>query len=103
MGRDFGRSTGLALALSTPGGIAIAALFALGFLDGTAAIVAAAAMLALSALMAIPLVLSLAGARAAIDRLGPDAAPGEVAAPGYRTHRLSLAARVIWPAVLRLR
>ncbi len=103
MGRDFGRSAGLALALSTPGGIAIAVLFALGFLDGTAAIVAAAAMLALAALMAIPLVLSLAGARAAIDRLGPDAAPGGAAAPGYRNHRLSLAVRVIWPAVLRLR
>ncbi len=103
MGRDFGRSAGLALALSTPGGIAIAGLFALGFLDGAAAIIAAAAMLALAALMAIPLVLSLARARAAIDRLGPDAAPGEAVAPGYRNRRLSLAARVIWPAVLRLR
>jgi two-component system phosphate regulon sensor histidine kinase PhoR len=103
MGRDFGRSAGLALALSTPGGIAIAGLFALGFLDGAAAIIAAAAMLALAALMAIPLVLSLARARAAIDRLGPDAAPDEAAPPGYRNRRLSLAARVIWPAVLRLR
>ena len=102
MGRDFGQSARLALALSAPGGIAIAALFALGCLDGTAAIAAAAAMLALSALMAILLVASLAEARAAIDRLGPDAAPGE-AAPGYRNRRLSLAARVIWPAVLRLR
>jgi two-component system phosphate regulon sensor histidine kinase PhoR len=103
MGREFGRSAGFALALSTPGGIAIAALFALGLVDGTAAIVAAAAMLALAALMAVVLVVSLAGVRAAIDRLGPDATPGEVAAPGYRPHRLSLTARVIWPAVLRLR
>jgi two-component system phosphate regulon sensor histidine kinase PhoR len=103
MERDFGRSAEFAVALSIPGGIAIAALFALGYLDGMAAIVAAAAMLALAALMAIPLVLSLAGARAAIDRLGPDAAPDEAAAPGYRSYRLNLAARTIWPAVLRLR
>src|SRR6266702_5776320 len=87
MERDFGRSVGLALALSTPGGIAIAALFVLGFLDRTTAIVAAVAMLALSTLMAIALVLSLAGTRAAIDRLGPDAPDGPVA-PGPR---LSLA------------
>ncbi len=102
MERDFGRSVGLALALSTPGGIAIAGLFALGFLDRTTAIVAAVAMLALSALMAIALVLSLAGTRNAIDRLGPDA-PDRLAAPGYRRPPLSLSARAIWPAVLRLR
>ncbi len=103
MGRDFGRSAEFALALSMPGGIAIAALFALGYLDGMAAIVAGTAMLALSVLMAIASVLSLARARAAIDKLGPDAAPGEAAAPGYRRYRLNLAARTIWPAVLRLR
>src|SRR5712692_1146443 len=103
MERDFGRSIGFALALSTPGGIAIAALFALGFLDGKAALVAVAAMLSLSAVMAIASVLSLAGTRAAIDRLGPNAAPDEAAAPDYRSHRLSLAARAIWPPVLRLR
>jgi len=103
MERDFGRTAEFALALSVPGGIAIAALFALDDLDGGAAIVAAAAMLTLSVLMAIASVLSLARARAAIDRLGPDAAPDEAAAPGYRIHRLSLAARAIWPAVLRLR
>jgi two-component system phosphate regulon sensor histidine kinase PhoR len=102
MERDFGRSVGFALALSTPGGIAIAALFALGFLDGKATLVAVAAMLSLSAVMAIASVLSLAGTRAAIDRLGPDA-PDRAAAPGYRGHRFSLAARAIWPAVLRLR
>src|SRR6266849_1558979 len=103
MERDFGRSVGFALALSTPGGIAIAALFALGFLDGKAALVAVAAMLSLSAVMAIASVLSLAGTRAAIDRLGPHAASDEAAAPDYRSHRLSLAARAIWPTVLRLR
>src|SRR6266849_6577992 len=103
MERDFGRSIGFALALSTPGGIAIAALFALGFLDGKAALVAVAAMLSLSAVMAIASVLSLAGTRAAIDRLGPNAASDEAAAPDYRSHRLSLAARAIWPTVLRLR
>jgi two-component system, OmpR family, phosphate regulon sensor histidine kinase PhoR len=97
MERDFGRSAGVALALSTPGGIAVAALFALGFLDRTTAIVAAAALLALSGLMATAWVLSLAGTRAAIDRLGPDAPPGA------RSPRLSMAARAIWPAVLRLR
>jgi len=102
MERDFGRSVGFALALSTPGGIAIAGLFALGFLDRTTAIVAAVAMLALSALMAIALVLSLAGTRTAIDRLGPDA-PDRPVAAGYRRPPLSLAARAIWPAVLRLR
>jgi two-component system, OmpR family, phosphate regulon sensor histidine kinase PhoR len=105
--RGIGRSVGLALALATPGGIVVAALFGLGFFDATAAIVAAAALLALSVLLAIPLLLSLAGARAAIDRLGPDAAPG--ATPGAitprsgRHRRLSLAARAVWPAVLRLR
>ena len=103
MGRNFGRSAGFVLALSTPGGIAIAALFALGFLDGPAAIVAVTAMLALAALMAIALGLSFTGARAAIDRLGPDAAPSEAGAPGFQNRRLSPAARVIWPAVLRLR
>jgi two-component system phosphate regulon sensor histidine kinase PhoR len=103
MGRDFGRSAEFALALTIPGGIAIAVLFALGHLDGVAAIVAVAAMLALSVLIAIASVLSLVGARAAIDRLGPDAAPGEAAALGYRSYRLNLAARTIWPAVLRLR
>jgi len=96
MERDFGRSAGLALALSTPGGIAIAALFALGLLDGTAAVIAAAGMLVLAALMAIASVLALARARAAIDRLGPDAAPG------YQHPGLSLTARAIWPTVLRL-
>src|SRR5260370_19559325 len=81
MERDFGRSAGFALALSTPGGIAIAGLFALGFLDRTTAIVAAVAMLALSALMGIALVLSLAGTRNAIDRLSPHA-PGRPAGAG---------------------
>jgi len=103
MGRNFGRSVGLALLLSTPGGIAIAALFALGLIDGMAALVAIAALLGLAALLAIPVVLSLARARAAIEGLGPDATPGEAAAAGYRARRLSLAARAIWPAVLRLR
>src|SRR5579863_6079146 len=103
MGRDFGRSAEFAFALSIPGGIAIAALFALGYLDGAAAIVGAAAMLALSVPMAIASVFSLARARAAIDRLGPDAAADEAAAPGYQNYRLNLAARTIWPAVLRLR
>src|SRR6266404_3650898 len=98
MERDLGRSVGFALALSAPGGVAIAGLFALGFLDRTTAIVAATAMLALAALMAVASVLSLAGTRAAIDRLGPDAAPDAPVAPGPR---LSLAARAIWPAVLR--
>src|SRR6266478_2390370 len=102
MERDFGRSVGFALALSTPGGIAIAALFVLGFLDPTTAIAAVAAMLTLSVLMAIAIVLSLAGTRNEIDRLGPDAAKRPAAA-GYRRPPLSLAARVIWPAVLRLR
>jgi len=102
MERDFRRSVGLALALSTPGGLAIAALFALGFLDGTAAIVAAAAMLAGAALIATASALALAGARAAIDRLGPHAAPDEAATPGYRGPGVSLTARAIWPAVLRL-
>ena len=91
---------GFALALSTPGGITIAGLFALGFLDRTTAIAAATAMLALAALMAFASALSLAGTRAAIDRLGPNAARDAPAAPGPR---LSLAARAIWPAVLRLR
>src|SRR5579863_3023576 len=103
MERDFGRGAAFVLALSTPGGIAIAALFALGLLDGTAAIVAATGMLALSTLMAIALGFSLAGAHAAIDRLGPDAVPDEAAARSYRSHRLSPATRAIWPAVLRLR
>jgi len=92
MGRDFGRSAEFAFALSIPGGIAIAALFALGYLDGVAAIVAAAAMLALSVLMAIASVLSLARTRAAIDRLGPAAAPDEAAALGHQSYRLNSAA-----------
>jgi len=99
---DFGRSAGLALALSTPGGIAIAALFALGFLDGMAAIVAVAVMLAAAILMAAASGLRLAGARAAIDRLGPSAAPDEAATPGYRGPGSILTARAVWPAVLRL-
>jgi two-component system phosphate regulon sensor histidine kinase PhoR len=103
MGRAFGRSVGFALALSTPGGVTVAVLFALGILDGTAAIVALVAILALSALMAGTLAVSLTGMRVAIDRLGPDAATAEVAVPRYRPRRLSLVARVIWPAVLRLR
>src|SRR5205823_3996309 len=80
MGRDFDRSVGFALALSTPGGIAIAALFAFGFLDRTVAIVAGAAILASATLMAVASAFALAGARAAIDRLSPDAAPHEPAA-----------------------
>ena len=103
MGRDFDRSVGFALALSTPGGIAIAALFALGFLDRTVAIVAGAAILASATLMAVASAFAIAGARAAIDRLSPDAVPDEPAAPGYRSPGLSLTARAIWPAVLRLR
>ena len=103
MDRDFGRSAGFALALSIPGGMALATLFALGLLDGGSAIVAAAGMLALATLMAIAFTLSLAGARAAIDRLGPDAAPGDPGTPGHPSHWLSPAARATWPAVLRLR
>jgi len=53
--------------------------------------------------MAVGSALALAAARAAIDRLGPDAAPNEAMAPGYRRPGLSLTARAIWPAVLRLR
>lgn len=98
MERAIGRSAGLALALATPGGIVVAALFGIGFFDATVALVAAAALAALSVLLAIPLLLSLAGARAAIDGLGPGAAP-----QSDRQRRLSLAARAVWPAVLRLR
>jgi two-component system, OmpR family, phosphate regulon sensor histidine kinase PhoR len=97
MWRAIGRTGGLALALSTPGAAALAALFGLGLLDGAVALAAAAAMLAASALLAIPLVLSLAGAHEAIEALGPEAASGN------RSRRLGLAARAIWPAVLRLR
>jgi two-component system phosphate regulon sensor histidine kinase PhoR len=103
MERDFGRGALFALVLSTPGGLAIAALFALGRLDATAGVVAATGVLALSTLMAIASAFSLAGARADIDRLGPDAAPGEAVAQDYRSRRLSPATRAIWPAVLRLR
>jgi two-component system, OmpR family, phosphate regulon sensor histidine kinase PhoR len=102
MERDFGRSAALALALSTPGGIAITTLFALGFLDGTAATIAAAAMLAAAALIAIASALALPGARAAIDRLGPNAAPDDAATQGYRRPRFILSAGTTWPAVLRL-
>ncbi|MGC2415453.1 MAG: hypothetical protein WA459_22505, partial [Stellaceae bacterium] len=86
MGRNFFRSAGFAIALSTPGVIAIAALVVFGLLDRTAAIVAVTAMLALSALMAIGLVVALIGVRAAIDRLGPEAPPGAEIAPGDLRH-----------------
>jgi two-component system phosphate regulon sensor histidine kinase PhoR len=103
MGRDFSRGAGLTFALATPGGITIAALFALGFVGGSTAIAALAAMLALSSLLAIPSVLSLARARAAIDGFGPGATPAEATPASFRPRRLSLAARVLWPAVHRLR
>src|SRR5579863_5184830 len=98
MGKNLGRSAGFALALAMPGGTFIAALFAFGVIDGATAILAALAVLGLATLMTIALLVSLGAARAAIDRLLPDAAAGEAAAPGDRRHRLSLAARVIWPA-----
>jgi len=43
MGREFGRSAGLVLALAMPGGIALAALYALGLLESRAVLVALAA------------------------------------------------------------
>src|SRR5207245_10908021 len=49
---------------------------------------------------AVAWVLWLAGRRAAVDGRGPDAARDASVAPGPR---LSLTARAIWPAVLRLR
>src|SRR5437763_798352 len=45
MGREFGRGAGLALVLAMPGGIALAALYALGLLDGAVALAAADAVL----------------------------------------------------------
>jgi two-component system, OmpR family, phosphate regulon sensor histidine kinase PhoR len=99
MSRGLGPTGGLILALWLPGGIVILALHALGLLDRAAAIAAAVALLAPAVLLAIPLVLSLIGARAAIDGLGPGPAPA--GSPDGR--RLSLAARAIWPAVMRLR
>ena len=56
----------VALALSMPGGVAIAGLFGLGFLDRTVAFAAAAAMLGLAALLAVASAVGLAGTRAAI-------------------------------------
>src|SRR5262245_19437797 len=98
MGREYGRSLGLALALGTPGAAILAGLFAVGSLDAAAALTALAVLVAPVALLAVPLALSLARARVAIERLGP-----EETAPFDRERRLSLAARLIWPAVLRLR
>src|SRR5947209_8370943 len=98
MGRGFGRSAGLVLTLSAPGGVILAALSGTGLLDARTALLAGAALLALTALLAIPFVLSLAATRAAIGSLAPDAATNEVMVRGNR-RRLSLAARDIWPAL----
>jgi two-component system phosphate regulon sensor histidine kinase PhoR len=102
MERDFARTVGLTLALSTPGGVAIAALFALRLVDGPSAMIAAMVMSAIAALIAIGSTLALAEARSAIDRLSPDAAPDGGATQGHRGPGVSPAARAIWPAVLRL-
>lgn len=96
-----GRNALLVLALAAPGIIVIAALFGFGAIGGTAATLAAAALLAVAAPLAIPLVFSLAGARAAIEGLGPDAAVAG-APPTSASLRLSLAGQAIWPAVVRL-
>src|SRR5436309_8147587 len=98
MGREFGRSAGLVLALAMPGGIALAALYALGLLESRAALGALAATVGLAALLAIPFSLSVARARASLAGLGPDAA-----APLDRELPRGLVARMIWPAALRLR
>jgi len=73
MGHEFG-GVGFALALAAPGGVALAVLYAFGRLDGASALAAAAATAGLAVLLAIPLIVSLARAQAAIARLGPEAA-----------------------------
>jgi two-component system phosphate regulon sensor histidine kinase PhoR len=98
MGREFGRSAGLVLALAMPGGIALAALYALGLLESRAVLVALAATVGLAVLLAIPFSLSVARARSSLAGLGPDAA-----APLDRELPRGVVARMIWPAALRLR
>ncbi len=100
LSREFARAAALTAALFSPGGIVVAVLYGAGFLDGDVAFVAAVAILALAALIAIPGVVSLGAARSAIERLGPDAARPERAP---RNIPLSLAARAIWPPLMRLR
>ena len=99
MPQRFARVAGLVVAAWLPGGVVVAALLWLGRLDAAAAAVAAATVLALVPLLAIPLLLSLAGARAAIGRLGVEAMPGDAAVPAGS----SLAAQAIWPAIMRQR
>ena len=99
MWQGCARVAGLTVALWLPGGSVVAALYGIGVLDATAATVAGAAILALVPVLAAPLWLSLAAARAAIDHLGPSAAASAAPPPA----RLSLAARTLWPALMRLR
>ena len=94
MHREFGRSAGLTLLLALPGGIVLAALYAAGFLDGIIAGVAGAAVLGSAMMTAVPIMMSLPAARAAIEGLGPDVVPQR--APPF-------AIRAIWPLLLRLR
>jgi two-component system phosphate regulon sensor histidine kinase PhoR len=95
----FGRAVGLVLALSAPGGIVLAALWGFGLIAAGTAMIAGAALVALTAAAAIALALSLAGARRAIARLGPQSTP-EAGAP--RRVRWNMAAGALWPAALRL-
>jgi len=95
MGREFGRNAGVVAVLALPGGIVVALLYGTGFLDGMTTSVAVAALLGSAVLTALPILMSLAAARAAIDGLGPGMMRGDARPP--------LAIRPIWPLLLRLR
>ena len=98
MPEGLSRTAGLALGLALPGLLVVAALFGFALIDATAAILAGVAVLVVATLTAVPFALSFAAAAEAIARLGPDEPDGFP-----RERRLSLAARAIWPSVLRLR
>ncbi len=97
MGRDFGWGTGLALVLSAPGGIAVAALWGVGLVDAAAAVAAGVGVAALAVAIAAAAMVSLARTLTAIEQLGPAAASAQL------PDRRALAARALWPALLRLR
>ncbi|HEX3860921.1 MAG TPA: ATP-binding protein [Stellaceae bacterium] len=100
MGRDFGFAAALAAVLALPGVVAFTALFCFDSLDPVTASVGAAASVLLALLVAVPCLVALGGARAAIVVLLPDAVSAE--APARAPYWAGPLARAIWPAVRRL-
>ena len=94
---------GLAFGFTVPAWVVIAGLAVLDLLSPGPAIAALAIVLVLTFLIGLPLALGLGVVERAIETLGPKPASGGDDRAVSGAWRLGPAARVLWPALLRLR